>query len=80
MYIKLGTPPTPLPHPFQASIVAALSSDLGKVQQLLEQTSEQLAADPVASVQVGGEDGPELRRGTSLALPPGAITCASAWG
>ncbi|KAL4447174.1 hypothetical protein ABPG77_007207 [Micractinium sp. CCAP 211/92] len=36
----------------QASIVAALSSDLGKVQQLLEQTSEQLAADPVASVQV----------------------------
>lgn len=49
-----------LPHQsrpgMQASIVAALSSDLGKVQQLVEQTSEQLAADPVASVQVrGGE-------------------------
>ncbi|PSC71466.1 Autophagy-related 11 [Micractinium conductrix] len=36
----------------QASIVAALSSDLNKVQQLVEQASEQVASDPAASVQV----------------------------
>ena len=36
----------------QASIVAALSSDLGKVAQLVEQAGEALAADAAASVQV----------------------------
>ena len=41
----------PPPPPSQASIVAALSSDLSKVQQFVEQAAEQLAADPSASVQ-----------------------------
>ena len=48
--------PAPLPT-LQASIVAALSSDLSKVQQLVEQASEQLGADPSASVQVGAWPG-----------------------
>lgn len=41
----------------QGSIVAALSSDLGKVAQLVEQAGEQVAADPAASVQVRGGRG-----------------------
>lgn len=40
------------PPAAQASIVAALSSDLGKVAQLVEQAGEALASDPAASVQV----------------------------
>ena len=42
----------PCPPAAQASIVAALSSDLGKVAQLVEQAGEALASDPAASVQV----------------------------
>jgi ferredoxin len=62
MLLLLGVTPPPLllsliPPTLQASIVAALSSDLNKVQQLVEQASEQLGADPAASVQVGARPG-----------------------